>query len=164
MKATGTSGVGIGNGYNAKGGTIRINGGVVTATGSSSSSGIGNGTNGSGCRVCLSWTDETDSITANKYSGTVTAEKEFLIDGNVVDLKQRADGVYYLAMDTGVWANHMQDAHSYTISDGTNTFIATASVLTYAKACAASDSEVNSDLGKALYRYCMAVTAVFPNN
>ena len=48
-----------------------------------------------------------------------------MIDGNSAELKKRKDGSYYLALDTGVYSNHLQDTNDYSISDGTNTYTAT---------------------------------------
>ncbi len=56
----------------------------------------------------------------------------FAIDGNETDVRKRRDGSYYLALDTGVYSNHLQGTHTYTVSDGTNTYTITASVMTYA--------------------------------
>ena len=53
-----------------------------------------------------------------------------MIDGNSAELKKRKDGSYYLALDTGVYSNHLQDTNDYSISDGTNTYTITMSVLT----------------------------------
>lgn len=69
ITATGGSGsAAIGCGSNTSGGSIVINGGNVTAHGS-----IG----GSGADITLSWTNRSDSIYADSYSGTVTLSKAF---------------------------------------------------------------------------------------
>ena len=85
------------------------------------------------------------------------------IDGNGVALKQRSDGMYYLATDTGVWSNRLQDEHTYSVSDGTNTYTITASVLTYARSCVVKENgpEAVVNLGKALYLYNRAAVAAF---
>ena len=85
----------------------------------------------------------------------------FAIDGKSVNINKRGDGAYYLALDTGVYSNHLQDEHTYTVSDGTNTYTITASVLTYARACAIKSNENESNLGKALYLYNKAAVAAF---
>ncbi len=84
----------------------------------------------------------------------------FIIDGDEVDLHQRSDGMYYLALDTGVWANKLHVSHDYTVSDGENTFTISAAVLTYARACVVNGDETDINLGKALYLYNRAVAAV----
>ena len=71
------------------------------------------------------------------------------IGKEAVDLKQRSDGAYYLALDTGVYSNHLQDTNDYSISDGTNTYTITMSVLTYARSCAGKADKAERDLGKA---------------
>ncbi len=68
----GSYGAGIGGGYQGAGGTITINGGNVTATGGNGGAGIGGGNNGAGGTITLSYTSDTDSITASSYNGTVT--------------------------------------------------------------------------------------------
>ena len=85
----------------------------------------------------------------------------YAIDGKAVELKQRPDGLYYLAMDVGVLSNRLQDAHTYSVSDGTNTYTITASVLTFARAIANKSNIAYSNLGKALYLYNKAAVAAF---
>ena len=85
----------------------------------------------------------------------------YTIDGETAILKQREDGMYYLARPTGTYSNHLQKTHKYSVSDGTNTYTVTASVLTYARTCARKSAEVESNLGKALYLYNKAAVAAF---
>ena len=85
----------------------------------------------------------------------------FNIDGAETTLKQRSDGMYYLALDGGVYSNHLHDPHTYSVSDGTNTYTITASVLTYARSCAIKNNETESNLGKALYLYSQAAKEAF---
>ena len=66
-----------------------------------------------------------------------------------------------MALDTGVYSNHLQDTNDYSISDGTNTYTITMSVLTYARSCAGKAEKEVSDLGKALYLYNQAAVAAF---
>ena len=84
-----------------------------------------------------------------------------MIDGNSAELKKRKDGSYYLALDTGVYSNHLQDTNDYSISDGTNTYTITMSVLTYARSCLIKTDENVINLGKALYLYNRAAIAAF---
>lgn len=74
----------------------------------------------------------------------------YTIDDNAATLNQRSDGAYYLALKSGVYSNHLQDTHTYSISDGTDTYTVTASVLTYARACAYLNDTNLVNLGKAL--------------
>ena len=85
----------------------------------------------------------------------------YAIDGKAVKIKQRPDGLYYLAMDVGVLSNRLQDVHTYSVSDGTNTYTITASVLTFARAIANKSNIAYSNLGKALYLYNKAAVAAF---
>ena len=90
----------------------------------------------------------------------------FKIDGNDARIIRRSDGRYYLALPAGVYSNHLQDVHTYSVSDGKDTYTITASVLTYARSCAikkgtgkAIDNE--RSIGKALYLYNRAAVAAF---
>lgn len=55
----------------------------------------------------------------------------------------------------------LQDTHDYSISDGTNTYTITMSVLTYARACTLKNDEKIVNLGKALYLYNQAAVEAF---
>ncbi len=96
-----------------------------------------------------------------KFKKVDPASLTFLINGDQVALQQRSDGMYYLALGTGVWSNHLQNEHYYTVSDGTNTFTLTASVLTFARASVVNGGETDINLGKALYLYNQAAVAAF---
>ncbi len=86
----------------------------------------------------------------------------YSIDGSKVDLKQRSsDGAYYLALDYGVYSNHLQDKHTYSVSDGSKTYTITASVLTYARSCVITKNTKISNLGKTLYLYNKAAVDAF---
>ena len=86
----------------------------------------------------------------------------YSIDGSKVDLKQRStDGAYYLALESGVDPNHLQDEHIYSVSDGNYTYSIKASVLTYARSCVIKKNEKISNLGKTLYLYNEAAVAAF---
>ena len=86
----------------------------------------------------------------------------YSIDGSKVDLKQRStDGAYYLALDYGVYSNHLQDKHIYSVSDGSKTYTITASVLTYARSCVITKNTKISNLGKTLYLYNKAAVDAF---
>ena len=88
----------------------------------------------------------------------------YSIDGSKVDLKQRStDGAYYLALESGVDPNHLQDEHIYSVSDGSYTYSYSirASVLTYARSCVITKNTKISNLGKTLYLYNKAAVAAF---
>ena len=84
----GANAAGIGGGNGGAGGTIAISGGTVTATGGTDAAGIGDGASATESgTISLSWTDfGNDSITASSYVGTVTFEKDFVIDGETAVL------------------------------------------------------------------------------
>ena len=77
------------------------------------------------------------------------------IDGTPAVLHKRSDGMRYLALDTGVYSNKLQETHTYSISDSTSTYTITASVLTFARSCTIRDDgpDTVKNLGKALYLY-----------
>ena len=86
----------------------------------------------------------------------------YSIDGSKVDLKQRStDGAYYLALESGVDPNHLQDEHIYSVSDGNYTYSIKASVLTYARSCVITKNTKISNLGKTLYLYNKAAVDAF---
>ena len=87
----------------------------------------------------------------------------FKIDGTETVLRQRSDGMYYLALNGGVFSNRLHDPHTYSVSDGTYNYTISASVLTYARSCAIKSKEEESNLGKALYLYNQAASALFAN-
>ena len=107
------------------------------------------------------------------FKGVDPKNLTFMVDGEKVEqLKQRSDGMYYLDLKSiadseddedvhGVYSNHMQDTHTYSVSDGTNTYKITASVLTYARACTKKDDEDVINLGRALYLYNRAAVKPF---
>ena len=85
----------------------------------------------------------------------------YAIDDNPVDIQTRSDGTTYLALDEGVWSNRLQIAHTYSVSDGTNTYTIAASVLTYARSEAIKSADRDTKLGKVLYLYNKAAVAAF---
>lgn len=95
------------------------------------------------------------------FTGVDPDKLTFEIDVDKAVLRRRDDGMRYLAPGAGVYANHLQDVHEYSVSDGTNTYTITASVLTYAMACVRKSDEKTSDLGKALYLYNQVAAAAF---
>lgn len=101
------------------------------------------------------------------FKGVDPTDFSFAIDGNTIQLNQRSDGMYYLALPYGVYSNALQNTHTYSITCGTdepnetNTYTITASVLTYTRSCAIKDDKAISDLGKALYLYNRAAVEAF---
>ena len=94
---------------------------------------------------------------------------KFAIDGTETVLKERSDGRRYIALDAGVYSDRLQDTHTYTVSDDTNSYTIKASVLTYARSCAIKEgkadevekTEIIRNLGKTLYLYNQAAVAKF---
>ena len=105
-----------------------------------------------------------DAVTEKTLSSYAASRSGTLPSGvSSAELKTRSDGASYLALDAGVYSNHLQDTNLYSISDGTNTYTLTMSVLTYARSCAIKSKEEESNLGKALYLYNQAASAMFAN-
>ena len=72
------------------------------------------------------------------FKGVSKDDFHYFIDGEPAEPGKRADGMYYLALEEGVYSNRLQDTHTYTVStgevpDSTNSYTITASVLTYAR-------------------------------
>ncbi|MBQ8137636.1 MAG: InlB B-repeat-containing protein, partial [Clostridia bacterium] len=81
-----------------------------------------------------------------------------------ISLQQRSDGKRYLTF-TGVTSTKLQKAHTFIISDGSNTYQVTVSVLTYVRSVLNnSTSESMITLAKALYLYNQAALNHFGNN
>ena len=97
------------------------------------------------------------------FKGVDPASLTFANDGNPAELHRRSDGLYYLAMDAGVWSNRLQDVHTCSVSDGGNTCTLSASALTYARSCVIRSDEKEINLGKTLYLYNKAAVAAFGN-
>ena len=77
----GSDAAGIGSGIRGAGGTVNISGGNVNANGNGSDgAGIGSGYDGTDTTVTLSWTHESDSITASSYKGNVTFDEAFTLE------------------------------------------------------------------------------------
>ena len=95
------------------------------------------------------------------FRGVDPSSLTYAIDGNPAELHRRSDGKCYLAMDAGVWSNRLQDVHTYSVSDGENTYTISASVLTYARSCVIKTNEKEINLGKTLYLYNNAAIEAF---
>ena len=80
---------------------------------------------------------------------------------NTVSLQQRQDGKQYLTF-TGVTSTKLGENHTFIISDGSNTYQVTVSVLSYARAVLRNSStEKMVTLAKALYLYNQAAMKHF---
>ena len=104
---------GIGGGNSGAGGTITINGGTINTTGGDSAAGIGGGYGGAGGTITLSYTSDTDSITASSYNGTVT----------ISDGKKFTDGTNEYSgsvVDVSVLAGKTLTPYVYTLTLGEN--------------------------------------------
>ena len=95
----------------------------------------------------------------DKNSGKAPTDYTYTIDGEQAELLER-DGQYYLTV-TGIGAKELGIAHTFSVSDGTDTYSITASTLTYAGLLLGQNKEASKNLGRALYQYCKAAEANF---
>lgn len=84
-----------------------------------------------------------------------------LLDGvETVPKKSGKNG--YLQVKN-IAAPNLDTAHTFTVTDGQNTYTVTASALSYAYTSVKSGSESRGNLGRALYLYNQAADAQFGN-
>ena len=86
----------------------------------------------------------------------------YKIDGNPAQILRRGDGEYYITYQN-IAAQDLEVAHTFTVSDGVNTFTATTSVLGYAHLVIQTNDVAAQDLGKSLYLYNLAAEQYFSN-
>lgn len=85
----------------------------------------------------------------------------YLVDGQPAELRQRqTDGSYYLTVPN-IAAKKLDEAHTFTVSDGTSTYSFSTSVLSYARLLIHTENDNSSNLGKALYVYNIKAEAYF---
>lgn len=82
------------------------------------------------------------------------------IDGQRAAMKQKSDGTVYLSVEN-IAADALDTAHSFSVTDGTNRYTVTVSVLGYAKAAIERGSAAMANLGRALYLYNRAAENYF---
>ena len=89
----GRNAAGIGSGYSDNGSDIRITGGNINATGGSNAAGIGSGNSSSNSSITLGYTNNSDSIYASSYRGSVSFTKTLYQKGtNVAATSSNIDG------------------------------------------------------------------------
>ena len=97
------------------------------------------------------------------FSGVDPDSLTFKLDGEETGLEDM-EGKFYLTF-TGIVSTKLDEEHTFTISDGTDTYDLTVSVLTYARAITGqSESATMVTLAKALYLYNVAADAHFKDN
>lgn len=87
----------------------------------------------------------------------------YTIDGDPAELKTKQNGARYITVPN-IAAKKLGEPHTFSVSDGTNTYTMTVSVLSYAKLLIERSDESGQNLGKALYRYYSAAVAYFTQN
>ena len=81
-------------------------------------------------------------------------------DENIVK-KVTDNGTFYILEVKNIAAPELDEEHSFSISDGTDTYTVHASALSYAKTSIAKGTEARQNLGKALYLYNKAANEYF---
>ena len=87
---------------------------------------------------------------------------QYALDGKAISL-DHSDNGYYLEL-SNVPAKKLGEEHTFTITDGTNTYYYTASVLTYSRSSVKNGEEARKNLGRALYLYYLAAQDYFRDN
>ncbi len=118
------------------------------------------GTKPTGVKNSMNVAFDADNTLKVTFSNLNSASSyTFKIDGQAVTDKPE-NGKIELRVKN-IAAKDLNVVHSFTISDGTNTYTAKLSVLTYAKLAAEKGSDNMKNLAKALYVYAKAAKAYF---
>lgn len=106
-------------------------------------------------------TDNTLRITFKTDGTRALGDYTFLLDG-VATVPARSGKNGYLQVKNIV-APNLDTAHTFTVTDGQDTYTVTASALSYAYTSVKNGNEARQNLGKALYLYNQAANARFGN-
>ena len=106
-------------------------------------------------------TDNTLRITFKTDGSKALDDYTFLLD-NVQTVPVRSGNNGYLLVEN-IAAPNLDISHTFTVTDGADTYTVTASALSYAYTSVKSGTEARRDLGKALYLYSQAADAMFGN-
>ena len=106
--------------------------------------------------------DADNSLRVYLYfeNGSSAENYRYEIDGRPASAVRKSDGSCYLGVDS-IAANDLDVAHRFTVSDGTNSFTVTASVLSYAKTAIERGDRDLANLGRALYLFNRAAEKYF---
>lgn len=114
-----------------------------------------------GCSISVMFEADNSLRIYFKFDGTKSPDSyTYLVDGQPATLHERSDGARYLTVQN-IAAPDLGTAHTFTISDGTDSYTATASVLSYARTSILNGNEARQNLGKALYLYYLAAQQYF---
>lgn len=104
-------------------------------------------------------TDNTLRVTFKTDGSRALGGYTFLLDGTeTVPKKSSKNG--YLQVEN-IAAPNLDTAHTFTVTDGTDTYTVTASALSYGYTTVKNGDEARRNLGKALYLYNQAADAYF---
>ena len=104
-------------------------------------------------------TDNTLRVTFKTDGSRALGGYTFLLDGTeTVPKKSGKNG--YLQVEN-IAAPNLDTAHTFTVTDGTDTYTVTASALSYGYTSVKNGDEARRNLGKALYLYNQAADAYF---
>lgn len=106
--------------------------------------------------------DADNSLRVYLYfeNGSSAADYRYEIDGRPASAVRKSDGSCCLAVDS-IAANDLDVPHRFTVSDGTDSFTVTASVLSYAKTAIERGDRDLANLGRALYLFNRAAEQYF---
>ena len=106
--------------------------------------------------------DADNSLRVYLYfeEGANPSDYQYEIDGRAAKLVRKSDGSCCLGVDS-IAANDLDVPHRFTVSDGTDSFTITASVLSYAKTAIERGGTDLANLGRALYLFNRAAEKYF---
>jgi hypothetical protein len=114
-----------------------------------------------GCSISVVFEADNSLRIYFKFDGSKSPENySYTLDGSPAALHERSDGAKYLTVEN-IPAGSLAEPHSFSISDGTDTYTVTASALSYALTSIINGNEARQNLGKALYLYNKAAAAYF---
>ena len=104
-------------------------------------------------------TDNTLRITFKTDGSKPLSDYTFLLDGTATVPKKSGKNEYLQVKN--IAAPNLDTAHTFTITDGTDTYTVTASALSYGYTSVKNGNAERQNLGKALYLYNQAADAYF---
>ena len=104
-------------------------------------------------------TDNTLRITFRTDGSRALRDYIFLLDG--VESKPTKKGSSAYPQVKNIAAPSLDTPHTFTVTDGTNSYTVTASALSYAYTSVKNGTEARQNLGKALYLYNQAANQMF---
>ena len=104
-------------------------------------------------------TDNTLRVTFKTDGSRALGDYTFLLDG--VETVPKKNGKNGYLQVKNIAAPNLDTAHTFTITDGQDTYTVTASALSYAYTSVKNGDSARQNLGKALYLYNRAADAYF---